>query len=197
MVNDEPYSFPTGLASITVDAQQVGFAMSCDPRTGSLLATLAASKPGGRFIELGTGAGAGSSWLLHGMTLDSQLLSIDVSDSTQRIARRHLGSDPRVSFEVADAAAWIDAYAGPPFDMAFVDCRPGKFQRLDVFLRHLAAGALYVGDDLLPQPTWPEDHQQRVDGFLERLPGIGELIATPMAWASGLVVATKRACPES
>jgi hypothetical protein len=41
--------------------------MSCDERTGCLLATLAATRPGGRLLELGTGVGEGTAWLLSGM----------------------------------------------------------------------------------------------------------------------------------
>ncbi|MEU8773600.1 hypothetical protein [Streptomyces sp. NPDC048606] len=46
-------------------------------------------------------------------------------------------------------------------------------------------------DDMLPQETWPDDHQPRVDAFLERLPDVPNFRATPMSWASGLVVATR------
>jgi predicted O-methyltransferase YrrM len=35
----------------------LGFIMSCEAKTGVLLRALAASKPGGRFLECGTGAG--------------------------------------------------------------------------------------------------------------------------------------------
>ncbi|MFH8474834.1 hypothetical protein [Streptomyces sp. NPDC018000] len=42
---------------------------------------------------------------------------------------------------------------------------------------------------MIPQVTWPEDHQPRVDGFLEQLPDVPNWRATPMKWASGLVVA--------
>ncbi|WP_335934343.1 hypothetical protein [Streptomyces sp. PTD5-9] len=44
---------------------------------------------------------------------------------------------------------------------------------------------------MLPQATWPEGHQSRVDGFLERLHDVTNWRATPMSWASGLVVAVR------
>ncbi|MGW1430296.1 hypothetical protein ACWD6K_17005 [Streptomyces sp. NPDC002431] len=46
-------------------------------------------------------------------------------------------------------------------------------------------------DDMLPQATWPDGHQARVDGFLERLPEVPNFRATPLRWASGLVVAAR------
>jgi predicted O-methyltransferase YrrM len=190
-VDDTPWQQPAALHAILADAAELGFAMSCEPRTGSLLATLAASKPGGHILELGTGVGAGAAWLLHGMGSGSRLLSVEADPKVQAVAARHLGSDKRVTFEITDADAWLDAYGGPRFSLAYVDCRPGKFHRLDDLVHLLEPGGLYVGDDLLPQATWPTDHQERVDGFLQRMPHHPDLLATPMRWASGLVVASR------
>ncbi|WP_030965709.1 class I SAM-dependent methyltransferase [Streptomyces sp. NRRL S-378] len=189
-MRDLPRQRPPRLDAILADAEQAGFAMSCEDRTGSLLATLAASKPGGRLLELGTGAGAGAAWLTAGMDAGAHLTTVETDPAVQAIARRHLAADPRIEFVTADADAWLTG-AGGPYDFAYVDCRPGKYHRLDDLLALLAPGALYVVDDMLPQATWPEDHQPRVDGFLERLPEVANFLATPMRWASGLVVAAK------
>ncbi|MFH8363870.1 hypothetical protein ACH4FV_30350 [Streptomyces anulatus] len=54
---------------------------------------------------------------------------------------------------LADAEAWLDSYQGPPLALAYVDCRPGKFRRLDDLIGLLEPGGLYVVDDLLPPPT--------------------------------------------
>lgn len=190
-MDDSPKNVPPGLSDLENEAQGIGFVMGCEPRTGSLLATLAASKPGGYIVELGTGAGAGTAWLLHGMDRDARLVTVDTNTRYQDVARRHLGRDPRVRFTTMDADAWLDWYEGPLIDLAFVDCRPGKFQRLDDLLALMRPGALYIGDDLLPQPTWPPDHQTRVDTFLQALPDVPRLRATAMAWASGLVVGAR------
>jgi hypothetical protein len=47
-VDDTPTHRPPALPAILADSAARGFAMACEERTGSLLATLAASKPGGR-----------------------------------------------------------------------------------------------------------------------------------------------------
>jgi predicted O-methyltransferase YrrM len=167
---DLPWRAPDSLEAILTDAERLGFAMSCEPRTGALLSVLAASKPGGRILELGTGVGAGTAWLLDGMTTDATLTSVDADRAVQAIAAVHLGADPRLHLVQADAAEWITMYDGPGFDLAYVDCRPGKYTHLDQLIRLLNPGALYIGDDLLPQPTWPDDHQPRVDAFLDHLP---------------------------
>ena len=72
-----------------------------------------------------------------------------------------------------------------------MDCRPGKFHRQDEMLGLLRPGGLYVVDDLLPQPTWPAGHEDRVAAFLAGVPGVEWLRSTTLAWASGLVVAVR------
>lgn len=166
--------------------------MSCDDRTGALLRTLAAAKPGGRILELGTGAGVGAAWLLAGMDSRSQLVTVEADESAAEVARASLAVDHRVELVVGDAVAWLTGYSGPPFDLAFVDCLPGKFSHRGQVLARLAPGALYVGDDLLAHPAWPDEHHERVAGFLAEIVAEPELVVTLMSWSTGLVVASYR-----
>ncbi|MFF8692663.1 O-methyltransferase [Streptomyces sp. NPDC015144] len=189
-MRDVPCRRPARLDAILEDAARAEFAMSCEDRTGSLLATLAASKPNGRFLELGTGVGAGAAWLTSGMTSGARLVTVEADATVQAIARRNLEGDARIEFVHADADDWLTRETGL-FDFAYVDCRPGKYLRLPDLLALLKPGALYVVDDMLPQATWPDGHQARVDGFLERLPEVPNFRATPLRWASGLVVAAR------
>lgn len=114
---------------------------------------MAASKPDGPFLEFGTGTGVGAAWLLAGMTRRAHLVTVEADPAIAAIIRAQFGGDHRVSLVSADADTWLDAYDGPGFDLVFVDCRPGKFHRRTDLLNHLVRGGLYVGDDLLPQPT--------------------------------------------
>ena len=52
---------PEAASDILADTEALGFVMASDPKVGALLA---ASKPGGRLLELGTGTGHGTAWLL-------------------------------------------------------------------------------------------------------------------------------------
>ncbi len=92
--------FPSILDVLRRETEHAGFGMASEPKTGSLLRTLAASKPGGRFLELGTGTGIGTAWLLAGMDDASHLDSVDTDPAVQEIARRHLGHDTRVTFHL-------------------------------------------------------------------------------------------------
>src|SRR5438874_9025491 len=140
---DEPVDIPATVLAARKCSAEVGFAMACENRAGALLRTLAASKPGGRILELGTGIGVGTAWLLAGMDPTARLTSVEVDWATQAVARGVVGDDPRVDLMLDDAHRWLAGYDGPPFDLAYVDCRPGKFDRR-LPLAHLAPGALYI-----------------------------------------------------
>ncbi|GAA4706816.1 putative O-methyltransferase YrrM [Promicromonospora umidemergens] len=189
-MNDSPLTRPDMLAVVQESAARVGFRMSCEDLTGTLLATLVASKPRGRFLEIGTGVGAGVAWMLSGMDAGASLTTIEINPLFHTAAAVTFVDDPRVEFVCADAGEWLREYDGDPFDLAFVDWRPGKFDQLDTLIDLLTPGGLYVVDDLLPQDTWPADHPERVDQFWAGWPR-ADMVATPMGWASGLLVAAK------
>jgi predicted O-methyltransferase YrrM len=191
-MDDQPTHIPMPVLVAQQTSTNIGFAMSCDDRTGALLRTLAAAKPGGRLLELGTGTGVGAAWMLAGMDATATLVTVEAEWTTATVARQLLAADPRVQLHVADAAEWLVTYTGPPFDVAYIDCRPGKFTHRDLLWPHLTPGALYLGDDLLPQPTWPEDHQPRVDAFLAEIGDEPQLVTTLLDWSSGLVLAAFR-----
>src|SRR5215468_7423108 len=107
-MNDiEIMRIPAALEAIERETRQVGFTMGSEPRTGSLLRTLAATKPAGRILELGTGTGIGIAWLLAGMDAKSKLDSVDSDPRVLEIARRHHGHDARVTFHLADGAQFL------------------------------------------------------------------------------------------
>ena len=76
-------TLPKAYSQIEEATKASGFTMASDLLTGSLLGTLAASKPGGKFLEMGTGTGLSTSWLLNGMDQNATLISVDlVSDKS-------------------------------------------------------------------------------------------------------------------
>jgi hypothetical protein len=72
----------------------------------------------------------------------------------------------------ADADTWLDTYNGPAFDLAFIDCRPGKFHRRNDLISHLM-------------------YQPRVDRFLDEITTQPGRVVTVMNWASGLAVGAR------
>src|SRR5688500_7831780 len=104
-MNDQQISRkPEAFDAILGETDALGFNMVSEPKVGALLAALAASKPGGRLLELGTGTGHGTAWLLSGMDPTSSLDSVDTDPAVVAVAQRHLGSDRRVTFHVMNGA---------------------------------------------------------------------------------------------
>ena len=186
---------PLALESIEVDTKNSGFTMPSERKTGSLLQVLAATKPGGRFLELGTGTGLSTCWILDGMNPDAHLISVDNDENVISIAQKHLGTDTRVKFVCEDGARFLSTIDGQRFDLIFADTWPGKFTHLDEALCLLKPGGLYVIDDLSPQTNWPEEHAAKVPRLIEALEMRQDLFVTKLNWATGLIVATRKAEP--
>lgn len=185
--------YPARLEAILQDTNSLGFEMASEPKTGALLKTLAASKPGGRFLELGTGSGLSAAWLLLGMDRRSRLTSIDIDPELQAIAKSHLGDDPRLTLVCADGAAWLEENRDRRFDFVFADAWPGKFLQLESALNLLDDGGFYVIDDLLPQDSWPEGHAPKVPQLIDEIEAMHGFTSVRLAWASGLMLVVKRA----
>src|SRR3954463_11497562 len=109
-------SYPTAYIDILKATEDSGFTMASDPLTCSLLRTLAASKPKGKFLELGTGTGLSTSWILDGMDGESTLVSIDNEQKFLGIAERSLGDDQRLRLECIDGADWVSRNSNKKFD---------------------------------------------------------------------------------
>jgi predicted O-methyltransferase YrrM len=169
-----------------------GFTMASDVLTCSLLRTLAASKPGGKFLELGTGTGLSTAWILDGMDDNSILLSIDNDPNFLAIAQQELGQDKRLELVLTDGEQWVKANAGQTFDYIFADTWHGKYLLLDEVLAMVKTGGLYIIDDMLPQPNWPEGHAQKATDLVQQLEMRAELVLTKQAWATGIIIAVKK-----
>jgi predicted O-methyltransferase YrrM len=182
---------PPALGGIMADTAALGFGMASEPSVGALLATLAASKPGGRFLELGTGTGHGTAWLLAGMNETARLDTVDTNAAIVAIARRHLGADTRVTFHVIDGAEFLVRPSTGHYDLIYADAWPGKFTHLDEALGLLRNGGIYVIDDLLPQSNWPDDHPPKVAALIASLEPRPEFTTVKVAWASGLMLVVR------
>ena len=166
--------------------------MASEPRTGALLRVLSASKPNGRFLELGTGTGIATAWLLHGMDSRSKLTSVDVDANVQDVARQFLGKDARLTLVLEDGLEFLKNEPSETYDLVFADAMPGKYDGLEQSLRVVKPGGFFVIDDMLPQPNWPEGHAAKIPVLLNALARAEEFTVVPLAWSSGIVVAVKR-----
>jgi predicted O-methyltransferase YrrM len=192
MIDQNEPEGPTTWQAIRTASVAAGFDMPSEPRTGSMLRFLASTKPGGRLLEIGTGTGLATAFLLDGMDRNARLVTVDTDPKSQAIARHVLAHDERVEFVLDDGLAFLHRQPPASFDLVFADAWPGKYEGLDLALGLLTQGGIFVGDDMAPQPNWPPGHEGNVDRLLQRVGQDDSLATVTMNWASGLVLATRR-----
>ena len=192
MYSDTVTIVPEHFADIESASRSTGFSMPSDLQTGALLQTLAASKPNGNLLEIGTGTGLATAWLLAGMNAGALLISIDNDASYQAIANQWLGDDNRLQLICTDASEWLQTVDNQLFDLIFADAWPGKYANLDETLTLLKPGGLYIIDDMLPQPNWPDGHQQNVDALVGRLEARTDIQLVKLGWSTGIMIVVKK-----
>lgn len=192
MYTDTIVSYPENYDDIATASKSVGFSMPSDLQTGALLRALAASKPSTNLLEIGTGTGLGTAWLLAGMDNNSTLTSIDTEAAYQAVAHQCLGQDSRLRLICGDAGEWIAKNDGYAFDLIFADAWPGKYSHLAETLALLQPGGIYVIDDMLPQANWPDGHQQMVNDLVSHLESRNDVQLIKMAWSTGIMLVVKK-----
>ncbi|UII75689.1 class I SAM-dependent methyltransferase [Flagellimonas sp. HMM57] len=182
---------PQLYSRLIAKSEEIGFTMPSDIYIGTLLKTLAASKPNGIFLELGTGIGLSLAWILEGMCKNSKLISIDNDDELIQIANSFFGRQEQLQLVCADAAVWLSEYKKEKFDLIFADAWPGKYSLLNEALELIKIGGFYVIDDMQKQANWPEGHEDNAYSLIEALEAREDFSITKMDWSTGVIVAVK------
>ena len=185
-------ALPKSYSLLIEKCKEIGFTMPSDLYIGSLLKTLISSKPGSNILEIGTGIGLSLSWMIDGMDLNSKITSIDNDPQLTEIAKDFFGHDNRADIVCEDGSKWIKDYTGGKFDLIFADAWPGKYSDLEQVLEFLSVGGMYIIDDMIAQPNWPDGHQDLVVALIEKLEDRDDLQLTKLNWSTGIIIAVKK-----
>src|ERR1700751_3250331 len=192
MIEEIIQQYPAAYVRIKKATEAHGFLMGSEVSTCSLLKTLAASKPSGEFLELGTGTGLATAWILDGVDEESTLISLDNNEKLLSIGKENLGVDRGLTLICTDGGEWIKKNSKMKFSFIFADTWPGKYQLLNEALDMLQPGGIYIIDDMLQQPNWPTGHAEKVTNLLAELDTRSDVTLTKMGWASGIVLVVKK-----
>jgi predicted O-methyltransferase YrrM len=183
---------PDGVVAAQARAAAAGFALSCEPGVGRLLAALAAAvPPRGRILEMGTGVGVGTAWIVSGLSGrdDVEVVSVEIDAETSQRAQQ--GAWPRfVSLRVGNILDLLAPLGS--FDLIFADAQGGKWEGFDRTIAAVRPGGILLVDDMTP-PTWLNDkHRMHTAKVRTTLLTHPSLAAAELAEASGMILATRR-----
>lgn len=186
---------PPRVAAAQDRARTAGFSVSCAPGVGCLLAVLAAHLPAGsQVLELGTGAGVGTAWLVSGLLPRTDVTVTTVERDARTAALAARADWPGfVELRVGDALDALDAGAGGGgFGLIFADAPGGKWDGLDRTIAALRPGGLLLVDDMTPAPDWPAEQHTRQAGVRRTLLTSPLLTSAELPYSSGMILATRR-----
>ncbi len=123
-----------------------------DPELGRFLQVAALAAGARRILEVGTATGYSGLHFLRVLPADGELVTIDVSEERQRIARDHwrrAGVSERATTLLGPAIELLPGIEGP-FDIVFLDAIKSEYGRyLDLALPKLRPGGLLIADNVL------------------------------------------------
>lgn len=183
---------PDVVAHIEGKTRELGFEMASTPETGALLRLLASTKPNGKFLEIGTGTGLSAAWILDGMDQSSTLISVDSDSNVQAVAKSIFRNEKRIEFVTENGIDYLKRQSPKMFDLIFADAIPGKYEYLVETLELLKNGGIYIVDDMLPQPDWPDDHYPFANQALTNLKNLKGVNSVGLHWSTGLIILTKK-----
>jgi predicted O-methyltransferase YrrM len=189
-----PVDLPDSVQVAYTRAERMAFDLSSEPEVGWLLASLSAAvPPGGRVLEIGTGAGVGLAWIVHGLGDRSDVEVVTVESDPETVERVRSEPWPEwVRFEVGDGAKLVGALG--QFDLVFPDAPGGKIFKLRKTVAALRPGGVLVVDDMdlsRDHPAHP-DLPAALHTVRDRLVGDPALVCAELSCGSGIIVATRR-----
>jgi predicted O-methyltransferase YrrM len=151
------------------------------PEVPQLVATLVASKPGGRIAEIGTAFGEGALAIVAALSGEASFVTVEVDPERADRARHALAGTPAETL-VGDWRELLPPRG--PFDLVFADGGVAY----DLVADLLAPGGIVVKDDLTPGRAIEGDATREALLLDERLVAT-ELLVTPEMAA---IVAVRR-----
>jgi predicted O-methyltransferase YrrM len=161
---------------------------TCTDGVGRLLAVQAAHlPPGAKVLEIGTGVGIATAWLVSGLgsRTDVEILSVGVDETLSATARTY-DWPSYVRIETADAMTVLADHPGT-FDLILAGASASTFDDVDAIVGASRSGGMLIFDHnaVSAEASEPTALRQAV---LDH----SKLVAVDIDWSSGLLVASKR-----
>lgn len=192
---------PASIVSARAHATEVGIP-AISPAVGATLAALIAAVNARAVVEIGTGAGVSTLWLLSGLRLDGVLTSVDTDGEHQRAARLALLDaeipTQRTRLITGSAADVLPRLADGGYDLVFCDAAPGEYpDYLSHTRRVLRPGGILAWHgllwrDRLTDPSTRDSDTVAWRDLLAALKAGGDVRTAVLPVGDGLLIAVPR-----
>ena len=119
---------------------------------GRLLSMLVAMIKPKRILELGTYVGYSAICLAENLPEDGKLITIDIDDEIEDMAREYINASPsasKIEFIVADALKWLEE-CNEAFDLIFIDANKRHYiEYYNAVFDKLTPGGFILADNTL------------------------------------------------
>jgi predicted O-methyltransferase YrrM len=189
------------LATARAKGEELG-CMPVQPGAGAALRMLAAALDARSVVEVGTGAGVGSVWLLRGMRPDGVLTTVDVEPEHHRAARETLAEAGipanRVRLIAGRALEVLPRLTDGGYDLVFVDADKQEYPGyLEEALRLLRPGGVVAFDNALwhgrvADPAERDEQTTAIRELGRTVRDDERLVSAMLPCGDGLLCAVKR-----
>lgn len=155
-------------------AKKNKFENSCSDEAGRLLSVLAGQVTKGNILEIGTGFGVGSSWILSAIAPTVQLITVDHSKEKIDLVSNNIRHS-QVEFICGD---WKEVITKGPFQFVFADAAAAKIIEAELLVKTLEVGGMLFMDDFTPEEHFPEEWKGKPDFVREFWLNHTDLFAT-------------------
>ncbi len=172
------------------------------PGAGAALRLIAAMADARSVVEIGTGAGVGSMWLLRGMRPDGVLTTIDVEPEHHRAARETFSeagiAGNRVRLISGRALDVLPRLTDAAYDLVFCDGDKTEYAGyLEQALRLLRPGGVVAFDnalwhDRVADPTQRDEETTAIRELGRSMREDDRLVSALLVAGDGLLVAVKK-----
>lgn len=171
------------------------------PGTGAVLSLLASTADARAVVEIGTGTGVASLWLLRGMRDDGVLTTID-HEAEHHLAAKDAFTEAeirptRVRVITGRAQSVVPRLTDAGYDMVVIDADVDSYDDyLEQAIRLLRVGGLLVipnalNNDLVPDPARRDPATVAARQVVKKLSDDERVTTTLLSAGSGVLAATK------
>lgn len=170
-------------------AKTYDFENSCSDEAGRLLSILTGQITQGKILEIGTGYGVGSSWILSSIAPKVKFITVDNSKEKIDATANHI-SHNQAEFICGD---WKEVITKRPFQFIFADAAAAKTIEGELLFNILNIGGMIFMDDFTPEEHFPEEWKGKPDKVREYWLNHSGLKATEiyLTSTSSAIIATR------